>query len=163
MKVHIPPTKYPCQKALNLSLIRLPDQGSQSMAHGPLGDPLHSLKEPVRSTSFHINTMTVSAFSTVLTSARMVWKQWWVKLRAPQYESSANQPLHHVVLAAIVLFTTTGSSQKPQPKTNSLKNVLDEIDKGINFIQVQPLSVCPFNCICDEMEVCIKHLCCTLK
>lgn len=70
------------------------------------------------------------AFLIVLTSAKMVQKQWWVKLSTLQHNSAVvpNHTCNHCILYHHIL---TVKKKKESP----LKNVLDDAVTVANFIR----------------------------
>lgn len=83
MEVYIPPMKYPCQKKkLNLILIKFLDQQFSVWPADPWKIPDTLLRDSVRPNYFNINLKTLFDFSTVLTSALVIQKQWGLKLLA---------------------------------------------------------------------------------
>ena len=116
------------------------------------GTPRPSSYRTVRSKLFLRNTKKSFAFFTVLTSAFLEQKQWWVKTEGLWHKLSwqwqavleVKYLLHHAL-------TGTYSSSTPGRLTGAV-HITD-------FIISQSSIRCLFYILCDKMAVYIKYLC----
>lgn len=116
-----------------LSLFFIYISSSQCVIHMPLTVSKTLLSGLRGQNYFPNNTRMPFAILTVLIFTLLVQKQWWVSLLVPQCKS---RECHQIVQQWFYSFITTQLQSKLPA---SLRNILDEAGRMINFIKAWPL------------------------